>query len=103
MYFLLGGEDLVELILKLIGCHLLGDYVLQGEFIATTKGKNYYHLFVHSFLYCVPFYLVFGLSLNLLILFGMHLIVDNLKARYGVITYIEDQMIHYVTLIMYLL
>ena len=59
MYFLLCGEILVELILKLIGCHLLGDYVLQGEFIATTKGKNYYHLFVHSFLYCVPFYLVF--------------------------------------------
>ena len=31
----------------LVFCHLVGDYVLQSDFIAKTKGSNWYHLFVH--------------------------------------------------------
>lgn len=34
-------------IVLIILCHLMGDYVLQCDFIAQTKGKNWYHLFVH--------------------------------------------------------
>ena len=34
-------------IVLVVLCHLIGDYVLQCDFIAQTKGKNWYHLFVH--------------------------------------------------------
>jgi hypothetical protein len=37
-------KKMIELIL----CHLIGDYVLQIDRIADTKGANMYHLFVHS-------------------------------------------------------
>lgn len=37
--------------IELILCHLIGDYVLQIDRIADTKGTNMYHLFVHCALY----------------------------------------------------
>lgn len=46
---------MIEIIYKLIICHLIGDYVLQNDFIAKTKGENWYHLLVHCLLYSVPF------------------------------------------------
>ena len=42
-------------VILLVFCHLVGDYVLQNDFIAKTKGSNWYHLFVHCALYCLPF------------------------------------------------
>ena len=82
----------------LVICHLIGDYFLQSEFIAKTKGQNWYHLFVHCILYVVPFYIAFGLDLRLVIIF----IIDALKARYHAISYLGDQVIHYVIMIIYL-
>ena len=41
--------------------HLIGDYVLQSDFIARTKGSNWYHLLVHCILYISPFVLCFGI------------------------------------------
>lgn len=91
------------IILNIIMCHLIGDYVLQCDFIAKTKGQNWYHLFVHCFLYCVPFYIVFGFEWKLLILFVSHLVVDVGKARYKKIGYIEDQIWHYYFATVYLI
>ena len=51
-----------ETILLIMFCHLVGDYVLQNDFIAKTKGTNWYHLFVHCTLYILPFYVAFGLT-----------------------------------------
>lgn len=39
-----------EKILVLVFCHLIGDYVLQCDFIAKTKGENRYHMLVHCLL-----------------------------------------------------
>lgn len=78
-----------------IFCHLVGDYVLQLDVIANTKGKNWYHLFVHCMLYILPFRIVHGADWRLIVLFATHIIIDALKARYKKITYIEDQMWHY--------
>lgn len=86
----------------LVICHLIGDYFLQSEFIAKTKGQNWYHLFVHCILYVVPFYIAFGLDLRLVIIFISHVIIDALKARYHAISYLGDQVIHYVIMIIYL-
>lgn len=89
-------------ILNIIMCHLIGDYVLQCDFIAKTKGQNWYHLFVHCLLYCVPFYIVFGFTWQLPIVFIVHVVTDTLKARWNKITYIQDQIIHYVIALIYL-
>lgn len=84
-----------ENILKIIFCHLIGDYVLQSDFIARTKGENWYHLFVHSTLYTLPFYLCFGLDGRLVLLFTFHFLIDEGKARRKYINYITDQVMHY--------
>lgn len=92
---------IIELLLKLVFCHLIGDYVLQCDFIARTKGENWYHLFVHCILYCLPFYAVFGITWQLSIIFITHIIIDALKARYKKISYLQDQILHYVIMMIY--
>lgn len=91
---------------KLIVCHLIGDYVLQTDFIAKTKGENLYHLIVHCILYIVPFifvgvdtYLVWfifvthlGIEINYAILY------EKAREKHH-IDYMFDQIAHYVFLI----
>lgn len=91
----------MELIIKLIFCHLIGDYVLQCDFIARTKGENWYHLFVHCGLYILPFYVAFGYSWHLLVIFTTYFIIDMLKARHKKINYITDQVLHYLICLIY--
>lgn len=90
------------MILKLLFCHLIGDYVLQSDFIAKTKGNNWYHLVVHSLLYCLPLYVLFGLDLRMIFILFTHIITDMLKARFNKITYFQDQLMHYMFLMVYL-
>lgn len=95
--------ELLELLFKLILCHLIGDYVLQIDFIAKTKGDNIYHLLVHCFLYAVPFYIAFGFVWQLIPLIVLHIVVDIMKARYKILPYWADQVIHYATCLLYLI
>lgn len=94
---------MIDKIIILIFCHLIGDYVLQSDFLAKTKGENWYHLFVHCALYCVPFYILFGLCEQLVFIFVVHIVVDALKARYNAFTYIQDQIAHYIAMLVYLI
>jgi hypothetical protein len=89
-------ERTMENILLIIFCHLIGDHVLQLDHIAHTKGKSWYHLLVHCFLYCVPFYAVYGYDWKLCVMLASHIIVDALKARYNKINYAADQILHYI-------
>ena len=91
------------ILIDLIFCHLVGDYVLQIDYIAKTKGTNFYHLLVHSALYCLPFYIVIGLVWQLIPLFILHIVIDLLKARYKLIPYWLDQLLHYLTCLLYLI
>lgn len=88
---------MLENIFLVVICHLVGDYVLQNDFIAKTKGENWYHLFVHCALYVLPFYICFGFGIELAITFGQHYMIDAFKARYGALNYFEDQVLHYMT------
>lgn len=97
----MSGISLIETLFRLVMCHLVGDYVLQIDFIAKTKGENWYHLLVHCLLYCLPFYLAFGFNWQLFVLFGTHIVVDATKERYKKIGYVADQVIHYVVLLVY--
>ena len=92
----------MKLLLSLVICHLIGDYVLQSDFLAKTKGDNWYHLFVHCALYCLPFMFMFGITWRLLCIFSVHFVVDALKARYKKINYTTDQIAHYLALLIYL-
>lgn len=93
---------MIEKIVILIMCHILGDYIFSTEYIATSKGENWYHMFVHCVTYCIPFAIIFGIDKLLLCIFITHFIIDTYKARYGFINYITDQVMHYVVLSLYL-
>ena len=92
-----------EKILLLVMCHMIGDYVLQTRFVAESKGQNWYHLFVHCILYIVPFYICFGTTWQLALIFAVHVVVDPLKARYGKVNYFQDQTLHYLACVSYLI
>lgn len=53
---------MVEKIFLIVLCHAVGDYLFQTDFLAKTKGINWYHLFLHCMMYAVPFYLVWCLD-----------------------------------------
>lgn len=74
-------------ILVLIFAHLLADYPLQGEFLATTKGKNIMSLVSHAGIWTgtilVAVHLL-GYGVNVVdvaTLFVVHAIADYLKAK----------------------
>lgn len=90
------------MLINLLFCHLIGDYVLQCDFIAKTKRNNLYHLFVHCALYCFPFYILFGFDYKLIFILISHFIVDLLKAKFNKINYFTDQLIHYICMLIYL-
>ena len=92
---------MLEKIIILIFCHMIGDYVLQSNYIAHTKETNWYHLLVHCILYCFPFYIAFGIVWQLAVIFITHIIIDALKARYKLINYAVDQVLHFAIMCIY--
>ena len=73
--------------LILLFAHLLADYPLQGEFLATMKGKNPIILATHAGIWTgtvlIAAHLI-GYSVNLsdvFILFIVHAVADYMKAR----------------------
>ena len=94
---------MIEIFVKLLICHLIGDYLLQTPFLAETKGSNWYHLFIHCILYGLPFYLIFGWCWQLGVITIAHFPIDALKARYHKLTYVQDQILHYLLCLLYLI
>lgn len=94
---------MVETIFKLILCHLVGDYFFQTRFLAETKGKNWYHLFIHCLMYGIPFYVCFGWCWQLAVIIVLHFPIDAAKARYNKLSYVIDQMLHYALCGLYLI
>lgn len=82
------------LLYKLVACHMLGDYALQPDFLARTKGENWWHLLAHCVLYTVPFAVAFGIDQRICWLLASHVLIDALKARWHVIGYAADQLAH---------
>ena len=90
----------MEMLFKLILCHFVGDYVLQNDFIAKTKGTNWWHLIANCFLYSLPFYFAFGFCWQIGVIIGTHFIIDALnKAKW--LDYAEDQVIHLAMMLIY--
>lgn len=89
---------MVKKVIQLILCHLVGDYFLQTNYIAETKGQSRYHLFIHCALYSIPFIYFWGYEVQIIYIFVSHYIIDSIKARYKKITYSQDQSLHYLIL-----
>ena len=87
-------NELLKAIYLIFACHFIGDYVLQTDFLAKTKGQNWWHLIAHCVLYTVPFAVAFGIDWRLAVVLGSHLIIDSLKTRWNKISYAEDQWWH---------
>lgn len=94
---------MIELLYKLFACHFVGDYVLQTDFLAKSKGSNLWHMIAHCVLYTVPFAIVFEIDWRIAVVLATHIIVDNLKARWNKIGYVTDQLLHIATLAIYLI
>lgn len=90
------------MIIDLQFCHLVGDYVLQSDFLATTKGHNLWHMFVHATLYILPFYIVYGQCWQMIVVWICHIIIDIAKAKWNKISYRTDQILHIFLLMIYL-
>lgn len=54
-------------------------------------------------LYNVPVALKFGISWHLAVLFALHFLIDETKARMSKITYMQDQILHYFCLLVFLM
>lgn len=75
-------------------CHLLGDYVLQSNFVSVGKAASWYLLLVHCVLYILPFYIAFGLDARIYALFVSHFLID-MYDRWGKSNELIDQIGHY--------
>jgi hypothetical protein len=72
---------------------MLGDYVLQNDFLAKTKGSNPWHMVAHCVLYAAPFAVLFEIDWRIWLLLLSHVIIDELKVH-GKIDYKSDQVLH---------
>ena len=60
-----------------LSAHIIGDYVLQSEWMANEKIKNNVAAMVHSIVYTIPFLFLTQDSIALLIITGTHFVIDR--------------------------
>jgi hypothetical protein len=60
-------------------CHLVGDYVLQTDWMAKKKTSSLFAALVHSFFYALPFVFITGLSWALFVIFSTHIVIDHFR------------------------
>lgn len=112
------NQELVMTFLALVFAHLLGDYPLQGQFLAEQKGNNPILLVTHAVIWTGTIALaghLLGFNVDLVdvtVLFTVHVIADGLKAT-GKLGYAKmdalkggllvDQGIHIVQILVFIL
>lgn len=76
-------HDLGTTIALIFVAHLVGDYVLQTDWMAGEKTKRWLPAFVHGFVYMLPFLVVTQSPLALLTIALTHVVIDRFRlARY---------------------
>lgn len=69
--------------MELLLCHLVGDYVLQNQWMADNKTKSWFPAIVHALVYMIPFLFVTQSPIALLVIFGTHAVIDRYRlAKY---------------------
>jgi hypothetical protein len=59
--------------------HLVGDYVLQSDWLATEKTKRLWVAFTHGIIYTLPFLLLTHSPLALCVIGGSHALIDRYR------------------------
>jgi hypothetical protein len=59
--------------------HLVGDYILQTDKMATLKTKSILWAVIHAAAYTLPFLLLTRHPLALIVIFGTHAIIDRYR------------------------
>lgn len=63
--------------------HLIGDYILQSDWMATNKTSQNFACFCHALVYTLPFLLLTRSVLALLVIGGTHFLIDRFRlAKY---------------------
>ena len=85
-----------SLIIKILYCHCLGDFVFQSNWMAEEKSKSRIVLLAHSILYSVPFSCFLNPSeFQIVLIVVSHYIIDWMKIHYKkIITFERDQLLH---------
>ena len=65
--------------------HLVGDYVLQSDWMAAEKMKRWWPAIAHGVMYTVPFLLITQSPWALLVIGGTHIVLDHYRAAKYVI------------------
>jgi hypothetical protein len=66
-------------------CHLLGDYLLQSDWMATEKTKRHLAAWLHALCYSLPFLFLRPSSRALAVIIVTHALIDRYRlARYVV-------------------
>lgn len=85
--------SVIGFLFALFICHLLGDYVLQVDYVAKQKATSWYHMVVHCTLYVSPFCWLLGAK-YIIFLWLSHFVIDVGKARYHLYDELNDQFLH---------
>lgn len=59
--------------------HLVGDYLIQSDWMAQEKTKRWWPAIVHGGTYALPFLLITRLPLALLVIAGTHAVIDRYR------------------------
>jgi len=70
--------------------HLVGDYLLQGDWMANEKTKRWFPAVVHGFVYTLPFIFITQSIPALLIICLTHIVIDRYRLAKYVIWFINQ-------------
>lgn len=65
--------------LYILLAHLVGDYILQNDWMAQEKTKRWWPAIVHGTLYTLPYTLITQSPWALLIIGGTHIVIDRFR------------------------
>lgn len=65
--------------LYILLAHLVGDYVLQSDWMATEKTKKWWPAIAHGLVYTIPFILITQSVWALLVICITHIIIDHYR------------------------
>ena len=73
--------------------HLVGDYLLQSDWMAENKTKNWFPCFIHSILYTLPFFIICSIEACMVICIT-HYLIDRFRLVKYILRIKEIRWVH---------
>ncbi|MCG7607137.1 DUF3307 domain-containing protein [Mycobacterium sp. CnD-18-1] len=71
--------SIAEIITYSVLAHMVGDYLIQSDWMAQEKTKRWWPAIAHAVTYGLPFLLVTQSPLALLVIIGTHAVIDHYR------------------------